>query len=491
MLSSSSSWRIKASGITAACAIILLTFWYHDSEAVCRIANGRRFCADRHQPPNPAPSSHLNSYSFKHRNIAIATTFGYHFDVWLPVAWTLQRIMRGVEGGAVQVYAQTPFAHGFGEISDNLGLYRGSIKDYEAIIADLRANEGDGGIDMVIFPTSIIDLRHYGKQLLEAWDARDEAHKFTVVALTHHAAEKDWMVLFAPLARRGALRLLTISDHVSRAFQELLREFADSSDPEFHSAGFQQVLVDTHVPILNISTSSTRSSGRLSNVAIQGSFSTDSRDFIRIFARLIQSLHEHPRMWGYHPSVDGSPFTEDTRVADPFKLHLVGHGWIDIPNELKNVIVFHAELKYHDFYNVMASMDLCLPAFRADDYYYNATASSTVVMCSQLNTPMLVTQRFRDAYTYLDDDRVLVTHPAVMSELDAIKAFRTQDASDFLASDPSKLGLTMGSNPGVRRAVENMLRQGWTRPTAGFEEWKRGVWANNDAAMVRILSDAR
>lgn len=90
-------------------------------------------------------------------------------------------------------------------------------------------------------------------------------------------------------------------------------------------------------------------------------------------------------MWGYHPSVDGSSFIEDLSVADPFKLHLVGHGWIDIPNELKNVIVFHAELSYHDFYDVVASMDLCLPAFRSEDYYYNASASSTVVMCSQLN----------------------------------------------------------------------------------------------------------
>lgn len=104
---------------------------------------------------------------------------------------------------------------------------------------------------------------------------------------------------------------------------------------------------------------------------------------------------------------------------------------------------------------------------------------------------MLVTQRFRNAYTYLDDDRVLVTYPAIMSEIDAIKALRTQDASNFLASDPSALGIAIGSNTGSRYAVDTMLRQGWTRPTMGFEEWKRGVWADNDDAMVRILSDTR
>lgn len=155
MLNSSISWRIKAFGIATACAIILITFWYTDSEIVCRVANGRQLCSDRHQPLKLASSGHLNS--FKHHNIAIATTFGLHFDVWLPVAWTLQRIMRGVESSAVQVYAETPFAHEFGEISDGLGLYRGSIKDYEAIIADLRANERDGGIDTVILPTSIFE----------------------------------------------------------------------------------------------------------------------------------------------------------------------------------------------------------------------------------------------------------------------------------------------------------------------------------------------
>lgn len=155
MHNSTSSWSKRAFAIATACAIILITFWYKDSEIVCHVAKGRQFCSDRHQSLNLAPSGHLDS--FKHRNIAIATTFGLHFDVWLPVAWTLQRILRDVEDSSVQVYAQTPFAHGFGNISDELGLYRGSIKDYDAIIADLRANEGDGGIDMVLLPTSLFE----------------------------------------------------------------------------------------------------------------------------------------------------------------------------------------------------------------------------------------------------------------------------------------------------------------------------------------------
>lgn len=155
MFHSSSSWRLRAIGITAACLIMLTTSWYRDSEIVCHAANGSQFCTDRRQQFHSGSTNH--SDSFKHRNIAIATCFVLHFDVWLPVAWTLQRVMQGIENSKVQAYAQTPFAHDFGAISDQLGLYQGSVKDYQAIIADLRANEGDGGIDMVILATAVFE----------------------------------------------------------------------------------------------------------------------------------------------------------------------------------------------------------------------------------------------------------------------------------------------------------------------------------------------
>lgn len=105
-----------------------------------------------------------------------------------------------------------------------------------------------------------------------------------------------------------------------------------------------------------------------------------------------------------------------------------------------------------------------------------------------MQTPMLVTKRFRDAYKYLDDERILITHPAVMSEVEAIKALRTQDASDFLSSDPSNSGFSMGSYAAVRDAIERMIGQGWIRPKPGFDEWKQNVWASNDAVITRILN---
>jgi hypothetical protein len=83
-----------------------------------------------------------------HHNIAVASVYDYHFDVYLALVWTLERVIKG--HGSVQVYAATPFAFGFQNISNELGLYRGAIKDPNDLLNDIRRNTA---IDMVIFGT--------------------------------------------------------------------------------------------------------------------------------------------------------------------------------------------------------------------------------------------------------------------------------------------------------------------------------------------------
>lgn len=138
---------VKTIGLATACIIVLSTVWYHESEAICRLSRGQ-FCLDQYQQLEVVH----HDYAFKHHNIAFSTTFEHHFDVWLAVTRTLQNVwqLQGVEGVSMQAYAPTPYPRGFQEISDQLGLYYGSVKDDRAIIADLKANGGDGGIDMVI-----------------------------------------------------------------------------------------------------------------------------------------------------------------------------------------------------------------------------------------------------------------------------------------------------------------------------------------------------
>lgn len=90
--------------------------------------------------------------------------------------------------------------------------------------------------------------------------------------------------------------------------------------------------------------------------------------------------------WGYLPLDGGPSFVPDSSIMEPpFKLHLVGSGSLDLPPELKNIVFLHTELDYDQYYDLMAGMDVCVPAFGPSDVYYTMQASSTVVMCMETN----------------------------------------------------------------------------------------------------------
>jgi hypothetical protein len=58
---------------------------------------------------------------------------------------------------------------------------------------------------------------------------------------------------------------------------------------------------------------------------------------------------------------------------------------MDLPPELKNVAVFHVGLDYDQYYDIMAGMDVCVPAFGPSSVYYTLQESSTLAMCIQTN----------------------------------------------------------------------------------------------------------
>ena len=98
-------------------------------------------------------------------------------------------------------------------------------------------------------------------------------------------------------------------------------------------------------------------------------------------------------------------------------------------------------------------------------------------------------RELRESYTHIDDDSITITRPAAMSEMQAIKALRTGDASTFLDHDPTNSGFRLGDHPGIRKAVEDMMKRGWVKTIDGFEERKRKTWEKNDVVMMRILRD--
>lgn len=99
-------------------------------------------------------SLNLQSIPERRKNVVIASSFGYHFDVYLAVAWTLKRVMRE---SSLRLYTPWPYYFDFQKIVDGYGLYNGEYDSHENLMRDVRANGGDGGIDLIIFGTCEIE----------------------------------------------------------------------------------------------------------------------------------------------------------------------------------------------------------------------------------------------------------------------------------------------------------------------------------------------
>jgi hypothetical protein len=97
--------------------------------------------------------------------------------------------------------------------------------------------------------------------------------------------------------------------------------------------------------------------------------------------------------------------------------------------------------------------------------------------------PILATERIKTAYAYVNDDRAVVTRPAAMRDVEALRALRTQDVSYFL----HRTGIPTDSP--TAHAAEAMLRLGWARSEAESRAFKQGIWRANDRVVERLLRD--
>ncbi|KAG6919187.1 hypothetical protein DXG01_008485 [Tephrocybe rancida] len=386
----------------------------------------------------------------KRQRVAVASSFGFHHDVYMTVAWSLARAMNRSSTGTVEVYADVPFNYNFQKVVDELGLYRHEYRHPDELLPALRNDVDQNSIDLVILGTCEIDLRvDWTKDLLSVWDERPHDRKFNLVCIVHNIKARDtyirsikcnsdrgtfrqdvsWQPAITEWSRRSAIRIVTIAEHVAHSFRESFNTLADSTDPVVRSAGYENIPIDVHVPILPLPNLPERPTSRpLSKAVIQGSFSMDRRDYNNIFEEL------------------------------------------------------------NKFYDLMAQMDLCVPAF-AENGYFQDQASSTFAMALQCNVPILVTQRTRNSYRYADDDRAVVTRPAAMREVAALKALRTGDASSFFNSPMPHMNTTMGSNRLLQTGVESMLHRGWTRTEKELDAFKIGLWKRNDDLAYRLLND--
>lgn len=88
--------------------------------------------------------------------MAVATNFGAHFEAYVPVAWTLERLLRPL-GGTVQMYPGS-LGHQYDRIINYTGMYHGSYQSPTMLEADLNSTTlfpDDKGamIDLIVFGT--------------------------------------------------------------------------------------------------------------------------------------------------------------------------------------------------------------------------------------------------------------------------------------------------------------------------------------------------
>lgn len=97
----------------------------------------------------------------------------------------------------------------------------------------------------------------------------------------------------------------------------------------------------------------------------------------------------------------------------------------------------------------------------------------------------------REAYGYIDDDRVVITRPQALREIPAIGVLRTGRYTPPGQKDSDTVLFTNTSIFKERflKDVDEMIHSGWRRSLDGYREFKRELWAKNRAAVRRILAD--
>lgn len=115
-------------------------------------------CSDTLQ--TPLHHEVLVVFPRRRRNIVVASVFAYHFDVYLALVWTLERVLGdedvGATSGKVRVFAQ-PFHLGFPAIVERLGLYHGELSNPDALVPAILSSSHGSPIDMVILGTCEIE----------------------------------------------------------------------------------------------------------------------------------------------------------------------------------------------------------------------------------------------------------------------------------------------------------------------------------------------
>lgn len=143
--------RLQTLVISSFLVLTGITLWkyvlgFSSEDSRCQLWSNRTSCTILE------PNTNIHITPQRRRNVAVASKFGYHFDVYMALAWTFERVMQEASG-QILVYASQPFYFNFDSIVNDLGLYHGEISHHDNLIRDLNHSPVEGGIDMVVLGT--------------------------------------------------------------------------------------------------------------------------------------------------------------------------------------------------------------------------------------------------------------------------------------------------------------------------------------------------
>ena len=158
-------------------------------------------------------------------------------------------------------------------------------------------------------------------ELLAAWNARDDMHKFQLVCIVHNVRDVGWQEIIPEWSRRNAFRLVVISQQfvffplgffiltlsyplssVANAFRHSFLVHSTSANPVLSSAGYEHIPIDVFVPIFDVPNLPHLSLSRqLSNAVISGSYESNRRDYAHVIEELFECLRgKHPLLYQPH-----------------------------------------------------------------------------------------------------------------------------------------------------------------------------------------------
>ncbi|KAG8929798.1 hypothetical protein FRC01_003754 [Tulasnella sp. 417] len=446
------------------------------------------------------------STPFLRRHIAFATSVE-HPEVYSPLAWTVHSLMSRqppTQPTSVKIYA---FQRGFHILLKKIGMLPMDIMLPEAQLSkDIRSSslyEDDMGamIDLVVLGTCEQDLEKLGPDLLKAWDERPQDKKFMLVCSVHNPHTTPWFKHISKWSRRGAFRVVAISDHVVNYYHSMFNDWADSKDPAQRLSLYEYIKVDAYYAVSNFTNFPLRPKTYLADVpcsaVLQGLYESGRRDYDRVFADLLRLLKEDVRAWGYTWSLESKKYIADAAAPNPpFVLHLVGKGKITVPAELQDVVVLDVKLDTVPFYELIQSTDILLPGFAPGGEYLKLKGSSTVHTAIMNHVPLIVTRAMLESYPYLTVEGTIL-RPFALSEMEVIGLFRgakvTAQAIEGSNGGSKPLKLDDLSSPDVSPELANdvrrMLSQGWKRSYQSFDKFKQDIWKKNEEYVGRLLRD--